>query len=138
MWGFPPWVDWREGEIQPPETQSEFWTKKKMKSYFNFNIHASFVFYSFGIAFILSYLFEGGPYNFFRPEASIGRHLGLHLSQRSWILCGFIRNYENSHLKKKKKIPILPQIPNLNPTTPRPPPFFCPGRVLPRPQGSGQ
>lgn len=111
---------------------------QKRKSYSNFRIHASFVFYSFGIAFILSYLFEGPPYNFFRLEASIGRSLKLHLSQRSRILCAFIRNYENSHLKKKKEIPILPQIPNLNPTAPRPPPFFCPGRVLPRPQGSGQ
>lgn len=73
-----------------------------MKSYFNFSIHTSFVFYTFGIAFILSYLFEGPPYNFFRLEASIGRSLGLHLSQRSRILCAFVRNYENSHLKKKK------------------------------------
>lgn len=69
-----------------------------MKNYFNFSVHASFAFYSLAIVFILSYMIEGVPYNFSRLEASRGRPLGLHLSQHSWVHCGFIRDEEISLL----------------------------------------
>lgn len=88
--------------------------------------------YTLGIVCSLSYVLEGATYNFFRREASKGSNLaGFLLHAAKSIFPSTARSSVGP--SETRKIPFLPQIPNLNPTAPGPPPFLSPGKVLLRP-----